>query len=211
MPKFNIGDKVVLKTVEEILALKEFKLDSHRGNIDYANGDQVLLWDSELHHCGKEFEIVDVKIANGHVILEDKTGYRVANISPLALKPIGNLVDLQTAVKALKSGECDAIRFEGNKFICAYLGDKGVFKKAIIQNNPKTLNYTNQPFFMHEDYLFDSRWELVVDEYKRKHVVKLAKAKEELIESLDKFYLLSVDFRNEDHDNICKLIKSLKN
>ena len=168
MPKFNIGDKVVLKTVEEILALKEFKLDSHRGNIDYANSDQVLLWDSELHHCGKEFEIVDVKIANGHVILEDKTGYRVANISPLALKPIGNLVDLQTAVKALKSGECDAIRFEGNKFICAYLGDKGVFKKAIIQSNPKTLDYTNQPFFMHEDYLFNSRWELVVDEEGRK-------------------------------------------
>lgn len=211
MSKFYVGDKVVLKTVEEILALKEFKLDCHRGNIDYADSDQVLLWSSEIQHCGEEFEVVEIPTVTGRITLMNEVGYRIVNISPLALKPTSNLVVLQTAVQALKSGECDAIRFEGNEFVCAYLGDKGVFKKAIIQSNPKTLNYTNQPFFMHEDYLFNSRWELVVDEHKREHAVKLAKAKEELIESLDEFYLLSMDFRNEDHDNICKLIKSLKN
>ena len=209
MPKFNIGDKVVLKTVEEILALKEFKLDCHRGNIDYADSDQVLLWSSEIQHCGEEFRIVSVNPLNDSVVLEDKVGYRIANISPLALEPTCKLVDLQTAVRALKSGECDAIRFESNKSICAYLGDKGEFKKAIITNmkdGKVTLNYSDDSFFMHEEYLFDSKWELIVDA-SRKELLNL---KDKFITSLEELYLYSKDFKHSDYATVRRIVGQLK-
>lgn len=209
MSKFHVGDKVVLKTVEEILALEEFKLDSHRGNIDYADGDQVLLWCSELHNCGKEFKIVSVNPSNDSVVLEDKVGYKIANISPLALEPIYKLVDLQTAVGALKSGECDAIRFESNKSICAYLGDKGEFKKAIItstKDGKVTLNYSDDSFFMHEEYLFDSKWELIVDTG-RKEFLNL---KDKFITSLEELYLYSKDFKLSDYVTVRRIVGQLK-
>ena len=209
MPKFNIGDKVVLKTVEEILALKEFKLDCHRGNIDYADSDQVLLWSSEIQYCGEEFKVVEIPTVTGRITLMNEVGYRIVNISPLALKPTGNLVDLQTAVQALKSGECDAIRFEGNEFVCAYLGDKGVFKKAIITNTKDgkvTLNYSDDSFFMHEEYLFDSKWELIVDTG-RKEFLNL---KDKFITSLEELYLYSKDFKLSDYVTVRRIVGQLK-
>lgn len=209
MPKFNIGDKVVLKTVEEILALKEFKLDCHRGNIDYADSNQVLLWSSEIQHCGEEFKVVEIPTVTGRITLMNEVGYRIVNISPLALKPTSNLVDLQTAVQALKSGECDAIRFESSKSICAYLGDKGEFKKAIITNikdGKVALNYSDDSFFMHEEYLFDSKWELIVDA-SRKELLNL---KDKFITSLEELYLYSKDFKHSDYATVRRIVSQLK-
>ena len=209
MSKFYVGDKVVLKTVEEILALKEFKLDCHRGNIDYADSDQVLLWSSEIQHCGEEFEVVEIPTVTGRITLMNEVGYRIVNISPLALKPTSNLVDLQTAVQALKSGECDAIRFENNKSICAYLGDEGEFKKAIITNmkdGKVTLNYSDDSFFMHEEYLFDSKWELIVDA-SRKELLNL---KDKFITSLEELYLYSKDFKHSDYATVRRIVGQLK-
>lgn len=209
MSKFYVGDKVVLKTVEEILALKEFKLDCHRGNIDYADSDQVLLWSSEIQHCGEEFEVVEIPTVTGRITLMNEVGYRIVNISPLALKPICKLVDLQTAVRVLKSGECDAIRFESNKSICAYLGDKGEFKKAIITNTEDgkaALNYSDDSFFMHEEYLFDSKWELIVDTG-RKEFLNL---KDKFITSLEELYLYSKDFKHSDYATVHRIVGQLK-
>lgn len=63
---------------------------------------------------------------------------------------------------------------------------------------------------MHEVYLFDSRWELIVDEYKRKRKDKVNKLKKEIIDSLGNLYFTSQDFKLENYNQICDVINKIR-
>lgn len=209
--KFKIGDKVRLKGLDEILKNSDFQLDL-AGNVVYKS-DFIALLKHEIKYCGRELEVID--LYQKHYILTDCiTKKTLGGVPPLILEPAKEikLVDLKTAVEALKSGECDAIRFEHNKAVCAYLDNDGEFKKTTIVRIGalRALNYTDQSFFMHEVYLFDSRWELIVDEYKRKRKDKVNKLKKEIIDSLGNLYFTSQDFKLENYNQICDVINKIR-
>lgn len=188
--KIKVGDKVRLKKLDEILSTndrlgKRFRLDID-GDLLFTDG--IALWNRELLYCGEEFEVFVVHDKKYVIIINEKV--TINDVPVEILEPIKEikLVDLNQAASSLINGECDAIRYHTNVSICAYRDtDSGVFKVAIYRGEDTSLNYTVEPFFMHEDYLVNSKWELIVDKAKRKEIEK---QKERLIATLDTLYLL---------------------
>ena len=60
--------------------------------------------------------------------------------------------------------------------------------------------------FMHEEYLFDSKWELIVDTG-RKEFLNL---KDKFITSLEELYLYSKDFKLSDYVTVRRIVGQLK-
>lgn len=191
----KVGDKVRLKSLDEILKLEGFYMDEY-GDVVYDTGRAVALYGSEIKYCG---EIFTVEVVRGDLktcMLSNENTFLVSTLAEILTfiyepkqEPINpNLVNLKQATKALINGECDAIRYHTNVSICAYKDkETGVFMVAKYRGEGTPLSYTNEPFFMHEDYLVNSKWELVVDNVKRKEIEK---QKKWLIATLDTLYLL---------------------
>lgn len=190
--EIKVGDKVRLKTLDEILELEGFYEDED-GDIVY-DGGIVALFGSEIRHCGEIFTVEEVG-SKTFTLYNRNTSIVSAPAKILdfiyestqeSTKP--NLVNLEQATTALINGECDAIRYHENVSICAYRDiDSGVFKVAKYRGEGDPLSYTDEPFFMHEDYLVNSKWELIVGNSKRKEIEKQKKC---LIATLDTLYLL---------------------
>lgn len=187
-PIFKVGDKVRLKTLDEILKLDvcppfRFDLDG-----DLMCGGNFALCSEELRYCGEEFEISEFT-DRYHADIKNKK-LRIDSVPIKLLDPVieVNLVDLNQATIALVNGECDVIRYHENVSICAYVDeDNGGFKVAKYRGEGAPLKYTDEPFFMHEDYIVNSKWELIVDNVKRQEVEE---QKNKLISSAEILYLL---------------------
>lgn len=167
--KFEIGDKVRVKPLI---------------------GDELPRgWvDEMLDYIGKEGRVIGLDEGDEldiDVEFEFDTQSWWYNNSQL--ESLEKLVDLNQATIVLANGECDAIRFYENVSICAYKDTDGVFKVAKYRGEGVPLKYTDELFFMHEDYLINSKWELIVDKVKRKEVIK---HKANLISSAEVLYLL---------------------
>lgn len=194
--KIKVGDKVRLKSLDEILKLDicpPFRIDEDG---DLMWGGNLALWNDDLCHCGKEFEVfrVDnkygyVDIRNDRLSISEVSFEVLDSIQEPTQEPTNpNLANLEQATTALINGECDAIRYHENVSICAYRDiDSGVFKVARYRGEGTSLNYTDEPFFMHEDYLVNSKWELIVDNVKRQEVEE---QKNRLISSTEILFLL---------------------
>lgn len=193
-PTLKVGDKVRLKSLDEITKLEGFYMNEDI--ISFEGSDYVELYESEIKHCGEIFTIVTQEERDGRFSLYNKDAFLV-RVSPKILDFIyepnqeptkTNLVNLEQATNALINGECDAIRYHENVSTCAYRDiDSGVFKVARYRGEDMTLNYTDEPFFMHEDYIVNSKWELIVDNIKHKEIEE---HKKWLIANLDALYLL---------------------
>ena len=138
--KIKVGDKVRLKSLDEILGLVGFYKDED-DDIIYNEGWDVALMHDEVKYCGKVFEVKQVE-TDGFLVLA-RDGFELYEIPDVILdlieEPINpNLVNLEQATAALVNGECDAIRFHTNNSICAYRDiNTGVFKVAKYQGENK--------------------------------------------------------------------------
>lgn len=189
--KIKVGDKVRLKSLDEILGLVGFYKDED-DDIIYNEGWDVALMHDEVKYCGKVFEVKQVE-TDGFLVLA-RDGFELYEIPDVILDLIEeptnpNLVNLEQATIALINGECEAIRYHTNNSICAYRDiDTGVFKVAKYQGENLPMYYTDKLFFMHEGYIIDSKWELIVDNVKREQIKR---HKQHLIATLDSLFLLS--------------------
>jgi len=204
-PKFKVGDKVRLKFLEEILREHKHYFFDDCG-LNYDNG--VALWEEEIKYCGQEFEISYISPRENLANIK-REGIEI-NVVPFdILEPIkesnSNLFDLNQAVAKLNNGECDAIRYHENISICAYRDNTGVFKVAKYHGEGKLLIYTDEPFFMHEDYIINSKWELIVDNVKHEQIKR---HKQRLIATLDSLYLLD-GIEHETYTSIMDKVESI--
>lgn len=189
--KIKVGDKVRLKSLDEILGLVGFYKDED-DDIIYNEGWDVALMHDEVKYCGKVFEVKQVE-TDGFLVLA-RDGFELYEIPDVILDLIKeptnpNLVNLEQATIALINGDCDAIHYHTNNSICAYRDiDTGVFKVAKYRGENSLMYYTNKLFFMYEGYILDSKWELIVDNVKREQIKR---HKQHLIATLDSLFLLN--------------------
>lgn len=197
--KFKVGDKVRLKSLEEIMATGEFtKCGS---DVDYKNHDEILLLSHEVQYCGEEFTVVDAHDYGNENRLKLEAlgnGFILRNISPIAVTMLTEptrLFGLQGSVRALQEGMYDVAKFESNEVVGLYINAHGEFKKAIVHEDSEGyhVTYTEQPFYMHEDYIFANEWELIVDNNKREleRKMKLEEAKNKVKEALNELCIIS--------------------
>ena len=205
-PKFKVGDKVRLKSLDEILRDHDkYSLEDK----DLVYDDGTALWEDEIKYCGQEFEVSHISARENLANIE-REGIELFGVPSDILEPIqesnANLFDLNQAVAKLINGECDAIRYHENISICAYRDkDTGVFKVAKYRGEGKLLIYTDEPFFMHEDYILNSKWELVVDNAKHEQIKR---HKQRLIATLDSLYLLD-GIEHETYTSIMDKVESI--
>ena len=101
MRKFKVGDKVRLKTLEDILEIPSYV---HRKDIGVFGNNYIRLIEPEIKYCGQEFEIID--IANwGHeeFITIKKGGEVIKWVNEKMLEPLNNKSQTKTYLDKLKN------------------------------------------------------------------------------------------------------------
>lgn len=113
------------------------------------------------------------------------------------------LVSLEQACQSLINGECDAIRYYQSDTVCAYYDETtGMLKKARFVGVGTPINYMDTPFLIYKDYFVNSKWELIVDTYKREVVEKY---KKRVLDGLDTLVALG-ELSHYDMEAINKIL-----
>ena len=101
MTKFKVGDKVRLKTLEDILEIPSYV---HRKDIGVFGNSYIRLIEPEIKYCGQEFEIIDITNWGHQEFITIKKGGEVIKwVSEKMLEPLNNKSQTKTYLDKLKN------------------------------------------------------------------------------------------------------------